>query len=83
MTKGTRHQSSTTVAESGVRAEGAHSARQYVSEIDRPVTNDQIAQRAYELYLNRGGQDGAELDDWLQAERELRRSGSTSERRKE
>src|SRR5579862_947959 len=27
--------------------------------------------RAYEIYLRRGGQHGCELEDWLQAEREL------------
>jgi Protein of unknown function (DUF2934) len=29
--------------------------------------------RAYEIYLERGEQPGRELDDWLQAERELKR----------
>jgi hypothetical protein len=32
---------------------------------------DRVALRAYELYLARGGADGAALDDWLSAEREL------------
>jgi hypothetical protein len=32
-----------------------------------------IAMRAYELYEQRGRQDGYALADWLQAERELRR----------
>lgn len=32
---------------------------------------DRIAGRAYELYLARGGSDGADLEDWLAAEREL------------
>jgi hypothetical protein len=32
--------------------------------------------RAYEIYLQRGQQAGGELDDWLQAEREL--DGATS-----
>jgi hypothetical protein len=36
------------------------------------ATDDAIAQRAYELYLARGGTHGADMDDWLQAERELR-----------
>jgi Protein of unknown function (DUF2934) len=30
-----------------------------------------IAFRAYELYLQRGGVDGHEVEDWLQAEQEL------------
>jgi hypothetical protein len=31
----------------------------------------EIRIRAYEIYLQRGGQPGHELDDWLQAESEL------------
>ena len=32
---------------------------------------EQIRRRAYELYDQRGRDDGHELDDWLQAESEL------------
>ena len=32
---------------------------------------DRIAQRAYELYLARGGAHGSDWDDWLAAEREV------------
>ena len=31
----------------------------------------EIKKSAYEIYLRRGGQSGYELEDWLQAEREL------------
>jgi Protein of unknown function (DUF2934) len=31
----------------------------------------EIRIRAYEFYLERGGEPGHELDDWLEAEREL------------
>ncbi|MCC6750565.1 MAG: DUF2934 domain-containing protein [Deltaproteobacteria bacterium] len=31
-----------------------------------------VAVRAYELYLGRGGAHGCDVEDWLQAERELR-----------
>jgi hypothetical protein len=34
-------------------------------------TQEVIAQRAYELFLQRGSVPGYELDDWLQAEAEL------------
>ena len=37
-------------------------------------TCEQISLRAHEIYLERGGLPGNELDDWLQAERELKRS---------
>jgi hypothetical protein len=30
-----------------------------------------IALRAYELYLQRGGMNGHEVEDWLEAEREI------------
>jgi outer membrane protein TolC len=29
-----------------------------------------VAARAYELYLERGGTGGSDMDDWLSAERE-------------
>jgi Protein of unknown function (DUF2934) len=32
----------------------------------------EIRNRAYEIYLQRGEQSGYELGDWLQAEREIR-----------
>ncbi len=32
---------------------------------------DQIRRRAYELYEQRGSNDGQEVSDWLQAESEL------------
>ncbi len=35
---------------------------------------EQIRHRAYELYEQRGGEDGRELDDWLQAEAEVSQS---------
>ncbi len=38
----------------------------------REVTDEEIRQRAYGIYLARGAAPGFELDDWLQAERELR-----------
>jgi hypothetical protein len=36
------------------------------------VTDDDVARRAYSLYLERGGVDGHDVDDWTQAVRELR-----------
>ncbi len=38
--------------------------------IRRP-THQEIAARAYQLYLERGRQNGYDVDDWLQAEYEL------------
>jgi hypothetical protein len=43
-------------------------------EIEQAVpTQDQIEARAYELYQLRGGEDGQSLEDWLTAEKELKR----------
>jgi hypothetical protein len=43
---------------------------------DEPIVlipiEKQIQQRAYELYEQHGGADGHELDDWLQAECEIK-----------
>ena len=37
-----------------------------------PFNNpDEVARRAYEISERRGGDHGADLDDWLAAEREL------------
>jgi hypothetical protein len=35
------------------------------------VSNSDVARRAYELYLARGREHGHDVEDWLQAEREL------------
>jgi hypothetical protein len=36
------------------------------------VDDSAVAQRAYELYEQGGGESGRDLDHWLQAEAELR-----------
>jgi hypothetical protein len=40
-------------------------------EVVLPFREEEIRNRAYEIYLQRGGQPGDELEDWLRAEREL------------
>jgi Protein of unknown function (DUF2934) len=39
--------------------------------VENSALDEEIRCRAYEIYLERGQQPGAELEDWLQAEREL------------
>lgn len=34
-------------------------------------TNEQIGARAYEIYLERGGENGHDVEHWLAAEQEL------------
>jgi hypothetical protein len=38
----------------------------------RRATHEEIARRAYEIFEHRGRVHGYDLDDWLQAERDLR-----------
>jgi hypothetical protein len=37
------------------------------------LMDSHIARRAYDLYLGRGCDHGHDVDDWLKAERELRK----------
>ena len=41
-----------------------------------PGTHDVIAQRAYELFIQEGAQNGRDLEHWLRAEQELREGSS-------
>ncbi len=50
------------------QAAGPESARSF----DHP-TDQEIRARAYEMYLERGGDHGLDFDDWVRAERELKR----------
>jgi Protein of unknown function (DUF2934) len=43
--------------------------------IERKVpTIQQIEQRAYEIFVERGSEDGRSMEDWLAAEKELAQS---------
>jgi hypothetical protein len=56
-------------------------ARARIADVEEPIdytpeneyqpTPDDIRARAYEIYLSRGPEEGSEIEDWLQAEREL------------
>ena len=43
-------------------------------------TDAEIARRAYDLYVARGREDGHDVEDWVQAERELNESRRSSRR---
>lgn len=43
-----------------------------------PVAGSDIARRAYALYLARGRENGHDVEDWLQAEGELRGGASST-----
>jgi len=50
------------------RARGPHKVQPRLEDL--PL-DERIRQRAHEIYLERGGQDGSDLEDWLQAEQEI------------
>jgi hypothetical protein len=47
-------------------------ARAKEAPIETLPLEERTRRRAYELYIQRGSQSGSELDDWLQAEEEIR-----------
>ena len=49
-------------------------------KVDSPTSN-RVRNRAYEIYLQRGERSGHELDDWLQAEKEIAESGNPQQER--
>jgi hypothetical protein len=50
----------------------------------KELLKDEVACRAHELYLRRGGEHGKDVEDWLKAEKELRaKPAGTGTRAKE
>jgi len=68
MMKSTVPQSTAPAQTAGIHAASPNSSK----------TQDLIARRAYELYVQRGRQEGMALQDWLQAERQLAGAASHS-----
>jgi len=56
----------------GSSQSGAVDAASDMSSSSDDPTYDEIAEAAYQRYLQRGGADGRDFDDWLEAERELK-----------
>ena len=42
-------------------------------------TREDIAARAYELYLQRGGAEGGDVADWITAEKELKAAAAQAD----
>ena len=40
--------------------------------IANPPSYEQIAEAAYHRFLQRGGSNGSDFEDWIEAERQLR-----------
>lgn len=47
-------------------------AKSVPTPIAREITQEMIAQRAYDIYASRGYAPGNPQDDWFEAERQLR-----------
>ena len=58
------------------RSRGHHSATQ-PSFTESRSDADRVAQRAYERYVARGREDGHDVEDWFEAERELNQGVSS------
>jgi hypothetical protein len=51
-----------------------HATEKATSAASGVLLGDKIRYRAYELYQQRGGEEGHASDDWLQAEEEIRQN---------
>lgn len=47
----------------------------------RELSAQEISDRAYELYLQRGGEPGKDVEDWVRAEKELGADAVVAERK--
>ena len=65
-------QMSSAADSNAAKAEVPLSSRVTDTSVYASVSEDRIRQRAYELYMQRGGKHGAHVDDWFRAEAELR-----------
>lgn len=53
------------------QAATSHTAKEVVMFGRREPSGEEIARRAHELYLERGGEHGKDVEDWVRAEKEL------------
>ena len=56
------------------RVEGAEHLQSKSTSMGSEPSEEDIRLRAYQRYLDRGGNHGMDFEDWLQAERELKKS---------
>ncbi len=70
-TKTTTTTAKATTAKATAAKPRARKSPVITADAPRVLTHEQIAQRAHELYVLSGLQDGREMDFWLEAERQL------------
>jgi hypothetical protein len=78
MAKRTVRSSSTKPSKTGIEPPAAQATDTSVREtrassMGSEPSEEEIRMRAYRRYLERGGGDGQDFEDWLEAERELKR----------
>lgn len=56
---------------SGARTAAGTAAKRPGAALAQMPSHEDVARRAYEIYLARGGRDGSPFDDWVEAERQL------------
>jgi hypothetical protein len=56
------------------RVENAEGLESKSTSMDSGPSEEDIRRRAYQRYVERGGSNGTDFEDWLQAERELKKS---------
>ncbi len=59
----------------------ARAKKKAEEESDALPLEEQIRRRAHELYLEHGNQSGSEMEDWLQAEQEIREAEEQRKKR--
>lgn len=63
------------------KGNGSSSAPRKPQAVKSAPAQEEIALRAYEIYLERGGAPGHEVEDWTRAERELTQRNGKSRRK--
>ncbi len=60
------------VSRSETKGSGTATSVRPVKEAPRSITHQQIAERAYQIFLKRGFGPGDQHSDWIEAERQLK-----------
>ena len=67
-----RRKAETPVQAGATQTVAVETARPANGTPETEITHDRIAERAYHLFLQRGGYPGDQFQDWVTAERQLR-----------
>jgi hypothetical protein len=62
----------TPIARSAAKGSGPTAPAKTVAAISTPISHEQIAERAHQIYLKRGFGPGDATSDWIEAERQLK-----------